>query len=1288
MHLFRNLLLGFCLWVFSAAAVFAQQETTRTITWRNQSVSGAAGKPGSVPPTFEEASYSQPGALPFYVFTIPGAAVSSIEFTHLEFAPLPQSFLASFPENSLKTEITPQISTGTSNRQTFSTVSFQPYRLNPQTGAAERLVSFSYRYRSGGVAAPASRKTGTAPLPLRSHVTRSVLSSGDWYKIGVPATGMYKLDRAVLQSMGVNVQNLNPRLLRLFGNGGGMLPQANSAPRVEDLTENAVWVEGQQDGTFDANDYLLFYGQGPHTWAVDASGAAPFIHSKNLFSDTTYYYLTIGPAEGKRVTARASLSGSFPVVSSFDERWHHEVDSKNMIQSGREWYGEEFNAFTQQSPFTFSASDLVPGSSVVLASGVLGSSPEASSFKVSLNGALLGEHVVQGYDAGDPYHEAGFNSNKIFAQNLSNIPSSTDLAVSYVFQPGRSSSAVGYLNYFSLFAQRQLKLFGTSTSFRSLASLQQPVTTYQIGNLPATALVWDVTNPTEPVQQLLAVGNGVAQFSANSTELREFVLFNGNSFATPAFLGKVANQNLHSLNVDGSLDLIILAPPAFLPQAQRLADYRRNRNSLQVEVVSLPQVFEEFASGQRDWTAIRDFMKMLYDRSQKQGEQQLNLLLLGDASYDPKFRIASSAQYVPIYQSRESLHPVYSYSSDDYFGLLDAHEGEWSEKNFSTQEMLDIGIGRLPAKTSAEADLLVNKILTYESDASRGNWRNRLVFLADDGEVNEHLGDAENLSRYMETNHPAYLSEKLYLDLYPQISVPNGKRSPATNKALQDAIEKGALLVNYTGHGNEVSLADEQILTINEILAWKNPDKLTFLLTATCEIGRYDDPRRNSGAETALLHPAGGAVGLLTTTRPVYSDGNRKLNSSFFQAAFTPLPSGAMPTLGYLLRYTKNNSLHQVNNRNFALLGDPSMTLAYPQLQVSATEVNGKPVSASASDTLHALSKVVLKGQVTDAQQQVVSGFQGKVHVSVYDKPSTVSTLGDQDPVRKISVKDNLLYDGVVSVQNGLFTITFVVPKDINYQVGLGSIHFYALSAATDGNGAASIPVGGADGSVTADNAIPQIQLYMNDASFVSGGTTASEAVLLAHLSDDNGINTAGAGIGHEITAILDDKASDPLVLNDFYTADIDSYQSGKVRYTLKNLAAGPHTLQLKAWDTHNNSAVARIEFIVASTEKLALDHVFNIPNPFLDKTTFHFDHNRSGQELDILIQIFTVSGTLVKTLRGTSNGSSHFSDLTWDGRDDYNGLLAKGVYIYKVNVRSKQDGSSTSKFEKLVLLK
>ncbi|GGK62070.1 type IX secretion system sortase PorU [Rufibacter glacialis] len=1255
------------------------------MSWRANAASSPTTLKESFP-AFAEAAFVGREEIPYYLLSLPNAAVTSFEFTDLTFAPLTAAEAASFPKKGLKTELQPSISAGTANRVPHSVVAFQPFRLHPQTGAVEKLVSFSYRYSSGN---NLKKAPGGGAATRRTYASRSVLATGDWFKIGVPASGMYKLDRAALQAMGVNLQNLNPRQLRLFGNGGGMLPQANSAPRPDDLVENAIWVQGEQDGSFDADDYLLFYGQGPHTWAENkVTGQSPFTHSLHLYSDTTYYYLTVGPTPGKRVGQQAPFPGSFPEITSYDERWFHEVDLRNMVNSGREWYGEEFSAFALQQTFQIPATDLVPNKPVWLTSAVMANSPENSSFAVRLNGTALGSHAVGGRGTYN-YHPEGVNHVLHFSPSLGSLAYTNDLSVSYTYNPGTSSSATGYLNYFTLSALRQLKLYGNQTNFRSLASRQNPVSTFRVGGMTvAGAQVWDVTDPLSPIAQNLSLANGTASFSANTQQLREFIAFQGAAFPAPAFLGKVANQNLHSLNLDGKLDLVILTPAAFAPQAQRLANHRRIASGLQVEVVVLPSLYHEFSSGKQDITAIRDFLKMLYERSPKRGDALLQVALLGDASFDPKRRLPQNTNFIPIYQSRQSLDPVLSYSSDDYIGFLDDEEGEWSEENFSLAHHLDVGIGRLPAKTPFEADLIIDKIIRYESGQTLGNWRKRLIFLADDGDSNEHLNDADYLAEFVEKNHPTYLPQKIYLDLYPQISAPNGQRSPETNQALREAIEKGALVTNYTGHGNAVSLADEQILTTNEIQSWKNQNRLTFFLTATCEIGRYDDPRRSSGAETALFHPEGGAIGLLTTTRPVYSDGNRALNTNFFQFLFKPLADGSMPTLGALTLKTKNASLFGVNNRNFALLGDPTMRLAYPNLEVALSKLNGKPFAAAGADTLKALSTVRLEGLVRNNQQQVVTDFQGQAHVTVYDKRATLTTLGDQNARRQVLSRSNILYDGLATVKNGTFEVTFVIPKDINYQVGDGSIHVYASSASTDGAGATAVPVGGANAQASTDTTPPQLQLFLNDVSFVSGGLTGPESTLVAHLFDDNGINTAGAGIGHEITAILDEKSSEPIILNDFYTADVDSYQSGKVRYPLKNIALGPHTLTLKAWDTHNNSSTAKIEFIVAASEKLALDHVYNIPNPFLSHTTFHFDHNRPGQELDILIQIFTVSGRLVKTLQGFGDGSTHFSGLTWDGRDDHNDNLAKGVYLYKVIVRSRQDGTSTSRFEKLVLLK
>ncbi|WP_192823066.1 type IX secretion system sortase PorU [Rufibacter sp. LB8] len=1287
MHLFRKILVAFALCA-TATAAWAQSEGSRTIQWRT--VAGPATSPGAsrtaVVPTFEEASYLGQEDVPYYLLVFQGVEVGSFEFTQTEFAPLTDAESRSFPKQSQKTEIVPIISSGEANRVPISQVYFQPFRLNPQTGALERLVKFSYRYRTGNKAARAATSNSNN---RRSFTTNSVLRTGDWYKIGVPATGIFKIDRGLLGAMGVNLGSVNPKNIKIYGNGGGMLPQPNNIPRPDDLTENAIWVEGEQDGTFDANDYILFYAQGPHTWTANPTANVPFKHNTNLYSDTTYYFLTVGSTPGLRVTEQASVAGIYPTVSSFEERFHHEQDLKNMQHSGREWYGEEFNAFGLERSFTFNVSDLLPTGTVKITSAVMANSPEASSFLVKLNSRDIATHSVGGRGTGQ-YHSAGIDHVLPLAVPVSSISVANSLSLSYTYRPGISSSALGYLNYITVVAPRQLKLYGSQTSFRSLASLQQPVSTYQVDGVTTTGShIWNVTNPLKPFRQQYSVSNGSAVFSAPSQELQEYMAFHGNSFPAPVFVRKVINQNLHSLA--GNIDLVIITPPEFLAQANRLAQHRRTKTNLQVEVVLLPQIYEEFSSGRQDITAIRDFMRMLYQRSTKSGDDLLKLLLLGDASVDPKRRLPGNTNFIPIYESRESLNAITSHSSDDYIGFLSDTEGEWSELDLtvSTDHYLDIAIGRLPAKTAAEADVMIDKIIRYESESSMGNWRKRLVFFSDDGDRNEHLQDGEHLAEFVHDNHPEYLQQKNYLDLFPQVSVPNGQRAPEANKSLREAVEKGALVVNYTGHGNAVSLADEQVLTISEIQSWNNPNRLNFLLIATCDFGRYDDPRRTSGAEVALLHAGGGSVGALITTRLVYSFGSKALNRAFFNDLFIPKANGNMPELGYLITKSKNTSITGVNNRNFALLGDPSMTLAYPKLKVNVTSINGKPFSSAAADTLKALSKIELTGTVTDGQQ-LASDFTGQVHITVFDKRSTVMTFGNEqyDSRVPVQVRNNILYDGLASVRNGLFEVSFVVPKDINYQLGLGLIQLYVSNSTIDGHGVAEIKVGSADPSALADNAPPQVTMFMNDESFVTGGTVPADATLIAHLFDDNGINTAGAGIGHEITAILDGKTSEPFILNDFYTADVDSYQSGKVRYPLKGLTAGPHTLELKAWDTHNNSATAKIEFIVASSEKLALNHVYNIPNPFLNKTTFHFDHNRPGQELDVQIQIFTVSGKLIKTLQTISNGQAHFSDLTWDGKDDSNDNLAKGVYIYQVKVRSRQDGSSISRYEKLVLLK
>ncbi|MBX0334204.1 type IX secretion system sortase PorU [Pontibacter sp. HSC-14F20] len=1150
-------------------------------------------------------------------------------------------------------------------------------------------------------AQPSQSTQSTENTPSR-FVTSSVLSTGNWYKIGITESGIHRIDRALLQSLGINTQQLDPRTLQLFGNGGGMLPQPNNAPRPDDLLENAIWVAGETDGRFDEADYALFYAQGPHTWQHTGDNPA-FRHSHNIYSDTAYYFIRVGAGQGLRVSERGQASGSGQTVSSYNERLYHERDLKNMVYSGREWYGEDFSAFTTSREISLPASDLVPGSEVQLTAFLMANSSAESSYTLRLNGHTLGTQTISGRGT-FPYHPEGINSSSTYTLTQQQLGQPKELKVGISFSTGSNASALGFLNYLTVNYERQLRLYGDQTNFRSVASMASPVSAFRLAGTPATTQVWDVTDPQRPVVQQTNASGSDLIFSAPTEILREFVAIRNNTGLKPKALGKLANQDLHSHNLDGRLDLVILTHPRFLQEANRLAAHRQQHSNMQVAVVTTTQVYNEFSSGAQDVTAIRDYMRMLYNRSSKQVDDVLHLLLFGDASYDYKNRLPNNTNFVPVYQSRQSLHPISSYSSEDYYGFLDEDEGEWAE-NSAGNHLLDIGIGRLPVKTLTEAATMVDKIIAYDSPGHFGKWRSQVTFVADDGDYNEHLNDAEFLNSYLEREHANYNPNKVYLDLYPQEAEANRQRAPEAAAAIDKAVEQGSLIINYTGHGNEVSWAWEQILTAPQINNWRNKDRLTFLLTATCEFGRYDDPRRSSGAELALLNPQGGAIGLLTTTRPVFSSDNRVLNRNFYKAALSPI-NGRMPRLGDVMRITKNSSLTDqtggargVNNRNFTLLADPSQQLAYPHLQARITQTNDQP---AASDTLKALGKVNMQGVITAADGSIATDFNGILHITIFEKPSTLRTLGDNTPERTgepaipggsqpipVQLRENIVFDGQASVRSGAFELNFVVPKDIDYRLGTGKISLYASSTTHDALGAdTTMVIGGTASGIALDNTPPQVKLFMDDESFVSGGSTSQNPVLLAKLSDENGLNTAGIGSGREMMAILNSETGQAIVLNDYYNAERDSYQSGTIRYPFKDLEEGSYTLLLKAWDTHNNSAEEQIEFIVSNNEKLTITQLRNVPNPFSTNTTFHFDHNRAGENLDIHIHIFNVSGKLVKTLQGTSYGSnSHLTGINWNGRDELNGTLARGVYVYRIIVRSQYDGATATRIEKLVLL-
>ncbi|GAB3810114.1 type IX secretion system sortase PorU [Spirosoma humi] len=1108
------------------------------------------------------------------------------------------------------------------------------------------------------------------------------MRTGNWVKIGVTQSGVYRLSQSQLAQLNPAFATADPRRIRLYGNGGGMLPQPNASPRPVDLTENAIQVLGEADGHFDAGDALLFFGQSPHVIRYDST-VRRFTHQLNVYSDTTFYFLTVGDVPGLRIADKpVGTLTTASTVTTFTDYQFHELDLLKIpsVRSGREWLGEYMTLDTTQT-VSFDVAGIVPTVPLrVMASAVAGAT-SPTRFQLQVNGQVAGVMsmpVIDGYE----YNYQALARTDTFQTTLPTAASSVRLALT--FQKNGQSFAQGYLNFLSLQTQRELRQYDNPVWIRRLSVGQTAVRQATAG-----LRVWDVTNPFAPGNQLYTL-SAMLEAGWKMTRTSDYFLFTDAQVLTPVSLATVSNQDIRS---QATPDLLIVTPAVWREQAERLAQYRREHDQLSVLIVTTQQAFNEFGSGQPDPTAIRDMARYFY---QKQPTKFRYLLLFGDATFNYR-NIGGSvsptqlANMVPVYESRQSLHPVLSYSSDDYFGFMGADEGEWQEDTTGDYK-LDIGIGRLPVKSVDEASTVVDKLIRYSSDPTlSGDWQTRIMLIADDGDYNIHQQDANQLANSVEKNAPAYRPQRVFLDDYPQENTSEGQKAPLVNQLIDQSIADGQLIINYSGHGGTLILADEQIVTLKDILSWKNR-RLPLFVTATCQFGRYDDPSITSGAELALLSRTGGAVGLLTTTRPVYANTNLLLNQAFYNAVFKPI-NGQMPRLGDVMQSTKNNSLSGAVNRNFALLGDPSMRLAYPQAKAVLTRVNGKAVTDTRRDTLRALQTVELSGEIQQLEKRL-SSFSGLLRLTLYDKKATRTTLGSEANSPKMTYQtfSNPIFTGQVPVQQGQFTVRFTMPKDINYTVGLGKLYLYAVQADSvlDAVGNYdSLFIGGSVLADTVDNQPPTVAMA------VVGGLADGDRIRVAGpditlrvgLADNRGINIARSGLGHELTAQLNDQPV--VILNESYVATGTDGRQGEVVYTFRNVIPGTYTIRVKAWDINNNSAEGTLTIVVSARPGLEVTILRLNPNPVSSQTTLSAELNRSGEPLDWTSGIYDLTGRLVYQQTGQcTNCEANLAVGTWNGLTKTGEPLANGLYIVRCQVRSAVDGTVANATCRLVLTK
>ena len=1090
---------------------------------------------------------------------------------------------------------------------------------------------------------------------IHSYVDQSVLSEGHWVKIRVSESGVCRMSFAELRNAGID-----PAQVRVYGFGGGMLAQDFRKAKIDDLPQVPVFV---------GNDYILFWVQGPISWIYNtAVSPARFTHTRNTYSDYGYYFLTDNVGEPLAPTEQPAISGTPTEVTSYLHYQVHEKDSVNLIDrsgvsgGGREFYGEQFNT-GQKRTFTFSTPNAIEDQTSRVYIDVAGFAPVTSTFRSSYNGKNGTANIAKKKD-NYSFGEVGYINT-----TAPSTASKQEIQLTYTCS---TSGALGWLNYIELTTPSTLTMTGSWMPIRTDVNFKSstPVRFHLSGADEATQ-VWDITNLGAITRMPTTFTNDELQWTGTQEDgVHEYVAVNtkGNKWVSATVIGTVKNQNLHRLK---NIDYVIICPEGYEEVSADLAKAHEEKEGITWAVVTDQQVYNEFSSGTPDATAYRWLMKMLYDRADGNGIAAPRwLLLMGHGTFDNrKLLTTSGTNLLLCYEAKNSTNEVNAYASDDYFAFLDDNEGE-----SDASATMDIGVGRLPVNTVQEARTTVDKIIAYMTNSNPGKWKNQLVYLADDGEAGTHTETSEISAEMIRLANPDFVVHKIFLDAYPQETNASGESYPQAKNRLDNLLKNGCLFFDYSGHGGYNNITSEAILTLRDVETMHNTN-LAFWLFATCNYAEFDTGKR-CAAESAVLNPNGGAVGILAATRTVYASQNNNLNRNVCAELFAHNTTFHYEaTLGEAIRKGKNRLGSDTNKLPYVLLGDPALRLNYPTDYFVQTTTK--------IDTLNALSVQHVEGQIIDEDSVVVSDFEGTVNITIYDKIQVIPTrdnddYGDEPRVVNYLDYPNTLFSGSTAVKEGRFAYTFMVPRDIRYNFGNGRIVYYAKTAdsleTAEGVGHfEDFIIGGTGSILTTDTTGPEMKIYLNTPAFVDGGKTYATPRFYADLADSSGINTAGAGIGHDLLLIVDDDAKQTYILNEYFTAADNSYTEGQVSYRMEKLANGPHSLVFRSWDLLNNSSTQSLNFVVEAGIDPSIYSVTTYPNPARAQSVVNFivQYDQPDELISTEVYLYNTAGQLIwrQTQGNPDQVTINLAQMN----------LGAGIYIYNVKIKSPTSGTSTA---------
>lgn len=1106
----------------------------------------------------------------------------------------------------------------------------------------------------------------------------SVLAEGQWVKFEAPAEGIYKIDRAKLESFGFDVSTIDPRTIKIYNNSGKVLSEKVTTPRPADLVENAIFISGESDGTFDQGDYILFYGRGSQFRDIDSTGKT-IKRFNHPFSDKNYFFITSGGAYGKRIQSKSSLNTTENYIQTSTVAFaDYEVDKINLAKSGRQFFGDDFSQSVPSRTYMNELDYRIASFPINYKFRFVNASQESFTITLAENNINILSKSLAGY--GNASYTVGVAHienavlNDVLPDNRSVLKFTLDAS---------SITSVGYLDYSEISYEKELKPIENKIIFFSKDS--SAIVEYYLRGFPSSEIkVFDVTDYSNillvnPKPGWPSGGDYRFQFAENADSLKKYIAVGNESYLFPSNPSTVENSNLRGIT-DGA-KFIIISHKNFLDASNRLKSYRENESKIPIStiIINVEHIFNEFSCGIQDVSAVRDFIKYAYENWQIRPEY---FLLMGKGTFDYKNIEGFGDNYIPTWQTEESLKLIFgadSYSTDDFFARVDGEDLK-----------PDIAFGRLTVRSLNESNTYIDKIVHYEKNTERGNWRNLVTLVADDGvgpnnryEGSEHTAPSERLATQIIP--PSFDIKKIYLADYPAIITGNGRRKPTANVDIINTLNNGTLLINYIGHGNPDVWAHEYVFERAVTIPQLNNDKYFFLCAATCDFGVFDIPNFQSGAEALLFLKDAGSMATFNAVRLVFSGQNQSLNYTLMENLID-LPRDTMNlniTLGYSVFKTKLQ-WNSVNAQKFHLLGDPTIRLMVPQFFGSIDSINGQILNVDIQ--VKALSNTKIVGTILKPDGTKWNEYNGEGLLTVYD--SERNKLLEEIDNYPMIIQGGVIFRGRVSVNNGEFEAEFVVPKDISYENKNGKIIFYFFDFGSDGLAFTNkIIVGGTDTTAVNDGEGPEIEIFFDDAAYTNSYLVGPEPNLIVKLFDETGLNTTGTGVGHKLEGILNEQQANPIDFTDFFVGELDAGgKSGEINYQFNKLSNGDYTLEIKAWDVFNNYSNEESFFTVVSSDGLVVRDVYNYPNPFASNTTFTFQHNLS-RPVDVKINVYTIAGRMIRQLE-EKNIDQKFVKVNWEGRDEDGDQLGNGTYLYKLIVSTSDGEFTETVISKLVIIK